>query len=109
MHRAMPLAFIRTAMYDTIYASPAAYMKEVDQTANPRIYQVIHARPIISRARAVRPAILHSFWDALRAQGYIEVGWNALTGDADGTGKTAAKSVENLKNSCNSGRTCKAI
>lgn len=84
-------------VYDTIYASPAAYMKEVDQTAN-LIYQVIHARPIISRAPGGTAGhFTRSFWDALRAQGYIEVGWNALTGDADGTGKTAAKSVENLK------------
>ena len=84
-------------VYDRIYASPAAYMKEVDQTAN-LIYQVIHARPIISRAPGGTAGhFTRSFWDALRAQGYIEVGWNALTGDADGTGKTAAKSVENLK------------
>lgn len=83
--------------YKKLYASPKAYMDEVDQTAG-LIYDVIHVRPIISRAPGGTSGhFTKAFWQALNQEGYIEVGWNALTGDADGTGKTAGKEVENVK------------
>ena len=83
--------------YKKIYASPQAYMDEVDKTAG-LIYDVIHVRPVISRAPGGTSGhFIKAFWQALNQEGYIEVGWNSLTGDADGTGKTAGKEVENIK------------
>ena len=69
----------------------------VDKTAG-LIYDVIHVRPVISRAPGGTSGhFTKAFWQALNQEGYIEVGWNSLTGDADGTGKTAGKEVENIK------------
>ena len=83
--------------YKKIYASPQAYMDEVDKMAG-LIYDVIHVRPVISRAPGGTSGhFTKAFWQALNQEGYIEVGWNSLTGDADGTGKTAGKEVENIK------------
>ena len=83
--------------YKKIYVSPQAYMDEVDKTAG-LIYDVIHVRPVISRAPGGTSGhFTKAFWQAINQEGYIEVGWNALTGDADGTGKTAGKEVENIK------------
>ena len=83
--------------YKKLYASPKAYMDEVDQTAG-LIYDVIHVRPLISRAPGGTSGhFTKAFWQALNQEGYIEVGWNALTGDADGTGKTAGKEIDNIK------------
>lgn len=83
--------------YKKIYASPQAYMDEVDKTAG-LIYDVIHVRPVISRAPGGTSGhFTKAFWQALNQEGYIEVGWNSLTEDADGTGKTAGKEVENIK------------
>lgn len=83
--------------YKKIYASPQAYMDEVDKTAG-LIYDVIHVRPVISRAPGGTAGhFTKAFWQSLNQEGYIEVGWNSLTGDADGTGKTAGKEVENIK------------
>lgn len=83
--------------YKKLYASPRAYMDELDKTAG-LIYDIIHVRPIISRAPGGTSGhFTKAFWQALGEEGYIEVGWNALTGDADGTGKTAGKEVENVK------------
>ena len=83
--------------YKKIYASPQAYMDEVDKTAG-LIYDVIHVRPVISRAPGGTSGhFTKAFWQALNQEGYIEVGWNSLTGDADGAGKTAGKEVENIK------------
>lgn len=83
--------------YKKIYASPQAYMQEMAQTEG-LIYQAIGVCPIISRAPGGTSGhFTKEYWQALSDHGYIEVGWNALTGDADGTGKTAAKEVANLK------------
>lgn len=84
--------------YKKIYASPEAYVDEMMQT-DMLIYHAIGVRPIISRAPGgTQGHFTDAFWQAIQDVGYIEVGWNALTGDADGTGKTAEKEVENIKN-----------
>lgn len=83
--------------YKKIYASPEAYMDELLQT-DMLIYHAIGVRPVISRAPGgTQGHFTSAFWQAIQKVGYIEVGWNALTGDADGTGKTAEKEVENIK------------
>lgn len=72
-------------------------MDEVDTTAD-LIYDIIHVRPIITRAPGgTKGHFTKSFWTALQEEGYIEVGWNALTGDADGTGKTVDQAVMNIQ------------
>lgn len=83
--------------YKKIYVSPKAYTDELLQTEQ-LIYDVIHVRPIISRAPGgTKGHFTKPFWQAIDDIGYIEVGWNALTGDADGTGKTPEKAVENVR------------
>lgn len=83
--------------YKKIYTSPQAYTGELLQTEQ-LIYDIIHVRPVISRAPGGTSGhFTPAFWKAINDIGYIEVGWNALTGDADGTGKTASKEVENLR------------
>ena len=84
--------------YKKIYASPQAYMDELLQT-DTLIYNAIGVRPVISRAPGGTSGhFTPAFWQAIQDVGYIEVGWNALTGDADGTGKTAEKEIANIKN-----------
>lgn len=83
--------------YKKIYVSPQTYMAEVDKTAD-LIYDIIHVRPLITRAPGgTNGHFTKAFWTNLQDEGYIEVGWNSLTGDADGTGKTAAQAVENIR------------
>ena len=83
--------------YKKIYVSPKAYTDELLQTEE-EIYKILGVRPIISRAPGgTEGHFTKDFWTAINDIGYIEVGWNALTGDADGTGKTADKEVENIK------------
>ncbi len=83
--------------YKKIYASPQAYMDELLQT-DTLIYNAIDVRPVISRAPGGTSGhFTPAFWQAIQDAGYIEVGWNALTGDADGTGKTAEKEIDNIK------------
>ena len=84
--------------YKKIYASPQAYIDELLQT-DTLIYNAIGVRPVISRAPGgTQGHFTPAFWQAIQDIGYIEVGWNALTGDADGTGKTAEKEIANVKN-----------
>lgn len=83
--------------YKKIYASPDAYMKEL-LTTEELIYNIIGVRPIISRAPGGTAGhFTPAYWQQLQDVGSIEVGWNALTGDADGTAKTAQQEVDNLK------------
>lgn len=83
--------------YKKIYVSPKAYTDELLQTEE-EIYKILGVRPIISRAPGgTEGHFTKDFWTAINDIGYIEVSWNALTGDADGTGKTADKEVENIK------------
>ena len=87
-----------THEYKKIYASPQAYIDELLQT-DTLIYNAIGVRPVISRAPGgTQGHFTSAFWQAIQDIGYIEVGWNALTGDADGTGKTAEKEIANVKN-----------
>lgn len=83
--------------YKKIYASPKAYTDELLQTEQ-LIYDVIHVRPVISRAPGgAKGHFKPAFWQAINDIGYIEVGWNALTGDADGTAKNSGNEVENIR------------
>lgn len=83
--------------YKKLYSSPQAYIDELLKTEE-MIYHIIGVRPVISRAPGGTAGhFTKEYWQAIQDIGYVDVGWNALTGDADGTGKTAAKAVENLR------------
>lgn len=83
--------------YKKVYASPKAYTDEMEKTEE-LIYQDIGVRPIITRAPGgTKGHFKKDYWQAIQDLGYIEVGWNALTGDADGTGKTSGSEVENIE------------
>lgn len=85
-----------THNYKILYSSPQAYLQEMMMTET-LIHQIIGVRPIITRAPGGTAGhFTKAYWQAIRENGYIEVGWNSLTGDADGTGKTAAKAVQNV-------------
>lgn len=84
-------------VYKHLYSSPKNYTDELEKTEN-LIYKIIGVRPIISRAPGGSAGhFSKAYWDAITNLGYIEVGWNSLTGDADGTGKTADKELVNLR------------
>lgn len=83
--------------YKTLYSSPQAYVDELLKTEE-MIYHIIGVRPVISRAPGGTAGhFTKEYWQAIADIGYVDVGWNALTGDADGTGRTADKAVENLR------------
>lgn len=83
--------------YKKVYASPKAYTDEMEKTEE-LIYKDIGVRPIITRAPGgTKGHFKKEYWKAINDLGYIEVGWNALTGDADGTGKTSGSEVENIE------------
>lgn len=83
--------------YAKLYASAQAYTDEMEKTEQ-RIYQILHVRPIISRAPGGTAGhFTAAHWQAVRDLGYIEVGWNALNGDADGSGKTSSQELENIR------------
>jgi len=83
--------------YKKLYRSPRAYTDELEKTEE-LIYNIIGVRPIISRAPGGTSGhFTKAYWRAVNDLGYIEVGWNALTGDADGTGRTAGQEVTNIQ------------
>lgn len=83
--------------YKKIYASPKAYTDELLRTEE-LIYNAIGVRPIISRAPGgTEGHFTKAYWHAIQDIGSIEVGWNALTGDADGTARTAQQEVDNVR------------
>jgi peptidoglycan-N-acetylglucosamine deacetylase len=83
--------------YKKLYRSPKTYTDELEKTEE-LIYHIIGVRPIISRAPGgTFGHFTRAYWTAVNDLGYIEVGWNALTGDADGTGRTSGQEVTNLQ------------
>lgn len=89
--------------YKKIYVSPKAYTDELLQTEE-EIYKILGVRPIISRAPGgTEGHFTKDFWTAINNIGYIEVGWNALTGDADGRARQPIKKWKTLSSSCNCG------
>ncbi|WP_288798080.1 polysaccharide deacetylase family protein [uncultured Megasphaera sp.] len=85
-----------THNYKKLYASPQNYMDEMMMTEDV-IYRILQVRPIITRAPGGTAGhFTKAYWDTIKRYGYIEVGWNSLTGDADGTGKMADKAYQNI-------------
>jgi peptidoglycan/xylan/chitin deacetylase (PgdA/CDA1 family) len=83
--------------YKKLYSSPKVYTDELQKTEE-LIYNVIGVRPIITRAPGGTAGhFTKAYWTAINDLGYIEVGWNSLTGDADGTGRTSGQELTNVQ------------
>jgi peptidoglycan/xylan/chitin deacetylase (PgdA/CDA1 family) len=80
-------------VYRELYQSPGNYIEQL-QHNDEIIKNVINVRPRISRAPGGTTGHFTSeYWNCLKVQGYIEVGWNISSGDA-----SSAKADTILKN-----------
>lgn len=69
-------------VYRDLYQSATAYTEQLQHT-DELIKTIIAVRPHISRAPGGSTgSFTQAYWDALKKQGYIEVGWNISAGDA---------------------------
>jgi peptidoglycan/xylan/chitin deacetylase (PgdA/CDA1 family) len=81
-------------IYKELYQSPTTYTEQLQHT-DQLIKNLIHVRPHISRAPGGSAGSFTTlYWDALKTQGYIEVGWNISSGDASNA--KADKLVSNI-------------
>lgn len=82
-----------THVYRDLYRSATTYTEQLQHT-DQVIKDIINVRPHISRAPGGSTGSFNkSYWDALKNQGYIEVGWNISAGDA-----SSAKSEKIINN-----------
>lgn len=69
-------------VYRELYKSVRAYMGQLHHNGEI-IKNILNVRPYISRAPGgAAGSFTKEYWDALKKQGYIEVGWNIESGDA---------------------------
>lgn len=84
-----------THVYRDLYKSSDAYTEQLQQT-DQIIKNIINVRPHISRAPGGSAgSFTKSYWDVLKTQGYIEVGWNISSGDASSA--NAEKIINNIR------------
>lgn len=75
-------------VYRQLYHSSSDYLQQLHRT-DQIIKNIIGVRPNISRAPGGSAGnFTKQYWDALRKEGYVEVGWNVSSGDAS-RGKAA--------------------
>jgi len=71
-----------THVYRDLYRSAAAYTAQLNRT-DEAIKKVIGVRPCISRAPGgTTGSFTPEYWQALHREGYVEIGWNIIAGDA---------------------------
>jgi peptidoglycan/xylan/chitin deacetylase (PgdA/CDA1 family) len=81
-------------IYRDLYKSPSSYMSQLAQT-DEKIKNIIGVRPRISRAPGGSSgSFTKAYWDGLKYNGYIEVGWNISSGDASSA--KAPQIVQNI-------------
>lgn len=69
-------------IYRELYQSEHTYIEQLHRN-DDIIKNVIHVRPHISRAPGGSAgSFTPAYWNLLKQQGYIEVGWNISSGDA---------------------------
>jgi len=69
-------------VYRDLYKSTSSYLEQLHRT-DEIIKNIIGVRPRISRAPGGSAgSFTKQYWDAIRQEGYIEVGWNVSSGDA---------------------------
>lgn len=84
-----------THVYRDLYRSPTTYTEQLQHT-DQAIKNLINVRPHISRAPGGSVgSFTKSYWDTLKSQGYIEVGWNISAGDASSA--TSEKIISNIR------------
>lgn len=83
-------------VYAKLYASPAAYIQEIDRT-DAIIQSIIGVRPLINRAPGGTAGhFTKAFSAALTASGYLEYGWNISTADAAPNHPVAQDFIDNV-------------
>jgi peptidoglycan/xylan/chitin deacetylase (PgdA/CDA1 family) len=81
-------------IYKELYHSPQTYLAQLHHT-DEIIKQAIGLRPRISRAPGGSAGTFNkAYWDSLKEEGYIDVGWNISSGDASRA--KAPQLVENI-------------
>lgn len=69
-------------IYKSLYQSPQSYVAQLNHT-DELLKSIILCRPRISRAPGGSTGSFNKgYWDMLKQNGYIEVGWNVSSGDA---------------------------
>lgn len=86
-------------VYRELYQSSTAYIEQL-QRNDKEIKNILNVRPRISRAPGGTAGhFTVEYWKALKAQGYIEVGWNISSGDASNA--KAGTILQNVVNQTN--------
>ncbi|WP_245553745.1 polysaccharide deacetylase family protein [Anaeromusa acidaminophila] len=69
-------------IYKNLYQSPQSYVAQLNHT-DELLKSILLCRPRISRAPGGSTGSFNKgYWDLLKQNGYIEVGWNVSSGDA---------------------------
>jgi len=69
-------------IYRELYQSATTYVEQLHHT-DDIIKSILNVRPFISRAPGGSAgSFTKAYWEILKSQGYIEVGWNISSGDA---------------------------
>nr|WP_320145842.1 polysaccharide deacetylase family protein [uncultured Anaeromusa sp.] len=69
-------------IYKNLYQSPQSYIAQLNHT-DELLKSILLCRPRISRAPGGSTGSFNkAYWDLLKQNGYIEVGWNVSSGDA---------------------------
>lgn len=82
--------------YKKLYASPAAYLGEMQKT-DDILYAILGMRPFITRAPGGTTGHFNkNFYAALKENGYREYGWNISTADAAPNHPVAQDFIDNV-------------
>lgn len=89
-------------IYNNLYRSPSTYMEQLHHT-DEIIKNTLGCRPRISRAPGGSVgSFTKGYWDLLKSEGYIEVGWNISSGDASQA--TSSQIFSNIKRQIDSNK-----
>lgn len=84
--------------YQELYQSVDTYIAQLEQT-DAVLKNILGVRPRISRAPGgTTGSFTAAYWQALRQNGYVDVGWNISAGDA--AGLNAPQIVASVKQQC---------
>ena len=79
-------------IYKSLYQSPQSYVAQLNHT-DELLKSIILCRPRISRAPGGSTGSFNKgYWELLKQNGYIEVGWNVSSGDASAAKAAAIES-----------------
>lgn len=82
--------------YDSLYSSPSAFVAELEAN-DEAIKSIIGVRPFIVRAPGGSMGQFdESYWQALKAAGYVEHDWNVSSADAAPNNPIAQDFIDNI-------------